>query len=247
MKNLLHAFAMTQTMFSAFPFPQCRWSEQAKKYMLLFFPVVGLEIGLLWAVADRLLRLVDAPHLIYGLVLLALPYFCTGFIHLDGFMDVADAIGSWRELEQRRAILKDSHVGAFAVIWVSFLLLAGFAVFASAGEQTGMGCLILLPVVSRCCSALAVWRLPPIPTSQYAGQEKTPSWCVWTVLGLLICCVAVGFLVWGRSGAALLACVAGYGVMLWQSTRLLGGMNGDISGCCLTVGELCGAAMLVLI
>ena len=247
MKNLLHAFAMAQTMFCAFPFPGCGWSEKARKYMLLFFPVVGLEIGLLWKGADWLLRFIDAPPLIYGLVLLALPYFCTGFIHLDGFMDVADALGSWRELEQRRAILKDSRVGALAVIWVSFLLLAGFAIFASVREQTQMGCLLLIPVVSRCCSALAVWRLPPIPTSQYAGQEKTPSWCVWAVTGLLIFCVATGFLVWGRSGAALLACVAGYGIMLWKSDRMLGGMNGDISGCCLTVGELCAVATLALV
>ena len=48
MKTYLHAFAMCQSMFCSIPAPQV-WDEKAKDKMLLFLPLVGLEIGLLWA------------------------------------------------------------------------------------------------------------------------------------------------------------------------------------------------------
>ena len=47
----------------------------------------------------------------------------TGGIHLDGFMDTTDARSSYGDREKKLAILKDSHVGAFAVIGCSFYLI----------------------------------------------------------------------------------------------------------------------------
>ena len=49
MKTYLCAFAMCQSMFCAIPFPGRLWDEKARGKMLLFLPVVGLEIGLVWA------------------------------------------------------------------------------------------------------------------------------------------------------------------------------------------------------
>ena len=49
MKTYLHAFIMCQSMFCAIPSPQV-WDEKAKDKMLLFLPIVGLEIGAIWAV-----------------------------------------------------------------------------------------------------------------------------------------------------------------------------------------------------
>ena len=115
MKKYLHALVMCQSMFCAIPAPQL-WDEKAKDKMLLFLPIVGLEIGLIWAVLAWLCNYLKLPVLIVGLILAAYPYLVTGFLHLDGFMDVTDAVKSYRSLERRREILKDSHVGSFAVI-----------------------------------------------------------------------------------------------------------------------------------
>ena len=172
MKQQITALSMCQTMFCRIPFPLKKWEEGARPFLLLFLPVIGLEIGVLWYLADLVLRHLVVPAPVYGFVMTAVPILLTGGIHLDGFMDVADAIGSWRDLEKRRAILKDSHVGAVAVIWVVFLLLGYFAVFSSVTDGKNAGCLILIPVVSRCCSSLAVWQLKSMSTSQYADQQK---------------------------------------------------------------------------
>ena len=245
MKTYLHAFIMCQSMFCSIPAPQI-WDEKAKDKMLLFLPIVGLEIGAIWAALAWLCRLLGLPELVTGLVLCAYPYIITGFIHLDGYMDVTDAVKSWRDLERRREILKDSHVGSFAVIGIVLLMLAQFAVFASAPNDANYLILIFVPAVSRCCSALAVTGLKPMSTSQYAEQSKPKSHMV--VLTAMLCIfLAAGFLFCGKYGFALIGCLFGYGLALRRTYKSLDGMNGDISGYALTIGELCAVAVYALI
>ena len=245
MKTYLHAFLMCQSMFCSIPAPQI-WDEKAKDKMLLFLPIIGLEIGLIWAGIAWLCHLLNLPALVTGLILCAYPYLVTGFIHLDGYMDVTDAVKSWRSLERRREILKDSHVGSFAVIGIILLMLAQFALFASAPGTTNYLILIFVPGVSRCCSSLAVTGLKPMSTSQYAEQKKPKSHIV--VLMVMLCAfVAAGFLLCGKYGFALVGSVIGYALALRRAYKSLDGMNGDISGYALTIGELCAVAVYALI
>ena len=245
MKTYLHAFAMCQSMFCAIPAPQV-WDEKAKDNMLLFLPIVGLEIGLIWAGLGWLCRFLNLPPMVTALILSAYPYLVTGFLHLDGFMDVTDAVKSWRDLERRREILKDSHVGSFAVIGIVLLMLAQFAVFASMPENASFWVLIFIPAVSRCCSALAVTGLKPMSTSQYANQKKPKSHLI--VLSIMLCVfLGAGFLLCGKYGFALVGCLAGYGLALRRAYKSLEGMNGDISGYALTLGELSAIFVFVLV
>ena len=232
MKTYFHAFAMCQSMFCAIPFPGNIWNEQARDKMLLFLPVVGLEIGAIWAGLAWLCNVLNLPVLVKGLILSVYPYLVTGFIHLDGYMDVTDAVKSYRSLERRREILKDSHVGAFAVIGIVLLLLAQFAFMASTKENADSRILVFVPAVSRCCSALAVTILKPMNTSQYADQKKPKSHIV-ALVAMTAIFITAGFLMCGGYGFVLVGCLAG--------------MNGDISGYCLSIAELCAVAVYALI
>ena len=246
MKTCFHAYAMCRSMFCAIPFPGHIWDEEARGKMLLFLPVVGLEIGILWAVLALLCRVLALPALVRGLILGMYPYLVTGFIHLDGYMDVTDAVRSYRSLERRREILKDSHVGAFAVIGVILLLLAQFAFMASADAEADFRILLFVPALSRCCSALAVTVLKPMHTSQYADQKKPASHGILLTL-MAAALVGGGFLLCGRLGLVLVGCLAGYAGALRKAYRSLEGMNGDISGYALSIGELCAVAVYALI
>ncbi len=245
MKTYLHAFAMCQSMFCSIPAPQI-WDEKAKDKMLLFLPIVGLEIGAIWAGLAWLCRLLNLPSMITALVLSAYPYIVTGFLHLDGYMDVTDAMKSWRDLERRREILKDSHVGSFAVIGIVLLMLAQFAFFASAPTDANFLILIVVPAVSRCCSSWAVTGLKPMSTSQYAGQQKPKTHMV--ALTIMLCVLlAMGFLLCGKYCFSLVGCLIGYGLALRRAYKSLEGMNGDIAGYALTIGELCAVAVYALL
>jgi len=246
MKTYFHAFAMCQSMFCSIPFPGNIWDEKARDKMLLFLPVVGLEIGAIWAFLAWLCKVLNLPVLVKGLILSVYPYLVTGFIHLDGYMDVTDAVKSYRSLERRREILKDSHVGAFAVIGIVLLLLAQFAFMASAKENADIRILIFVPAVSRCCSALAVTALKPMHTSQYADQKK-PKSHIAMLMTMTALFVTAGFLLCGHYGFVLVGCLVGYSIALWKAYRSLEGMNGDISGYSLSIAELCAAVVYALI
>ena len=246
MKTYFHAFVMCQSMFCAIPFPGNLWDEKARDKMLLFLPIVGLEMGALWAILAWLCSVLNLPQLVRGLVLSVYPFLAAGFIHLDGYMDVTDAVKSCRSLERRREILKDSHVGAFAVIGIALLLLAQFAFLASVPETADWRILLFVPAVSRCGSSLAVTALKPMNTSQYATQEK-PRSRIAVLLVMMALFLAAGFLLCGKYGFVLLGGLAGYGLALRKAYKSLEGMNGDISGYALTISELCAAAALALL
>ena len=246
MKTYFHAFAMCQSMFCAIPFPGNLWDEKARDKMLLFLPIVGLEMGALWATLAWLCIFLNLPVLVRGLALAVFPFLAAGFIHLDGYMDVTDAVKSCRSLERRREILKDSHVGAFAVIGIALLLLAQFAFLSSVPETADWRILLFVPAVSRCGSSLAVTALKPMNTSQYAGQEK-PKSRIAVLTVMTIAFVVAGFLLCGKYGIVLLGGLAGYSLALRKAYRSLEGMNGDISGYALTISELCAVAVLAII
>lgn len=243
MKLWFCALGMCQSMFCALPCPWHGWEEKARDRMLVCLPLIGLEIGLIWWALVWVCDYYALPQTIRSLVLCAAPYLLTGFLHLDGFMDVTDAVRSCQSLERRREILKDSHVGSFAVIGVVLLLLGQFSASVSLYPGLRIGVIILIPVVSRCCSVLAISLLKPMQTSQYAGRKPQ------VVLPLVMLALAIGCGFWQRTkfGLTLLACVVGYGLALLRACRSLKGMNGDISGYCLTIGECTALATLAIL
>lgn len=240
MKLWLQALGMCQSMFCAIPSPWQGWEEKAREKMLLCLPLVGLEIGLLWWGLRLLCRYL--PPLMAGAVLAGWPWLATGFLHLDGFMDVMDAVRSCRSLERRREILKDSHVGAFAVIGCLLLGLGQFACCASF-DGAPLGLLALVPVVSRCCAVLAVNGLPPMQTSQYANCEKKKSGLILPGV-MLLAALAAGFVLFEMWGLVLAVQAVSFALALRRAFRSLGGMSGDISGYCITLSELFACAAL---
>jgi len=152
MKKVIHAFFMALGMFTAIPCPYRPWDEDARSMMILFLPIIGLFVGAIWMGIGMLGELIAMPRLLMAAVMAILPYLLTGFIHLDGYMDVSDAVLSRRSAEERRRILKDPHVGSFAVIMVCILFLLNYGVFASASEDTDLRILLFIPAVVRACA-----------------------------------------------------------------------------------------------
>ena len=236
-------------MFTAIPVPGGVWDEDARPVMTLFLPAVGLLIGGLWTALAYLLRYLELPALIAGAALCAFPFLVTGGIHFDGYLDVTDAVRSWREPEERRRIVKDPHVGSFAVLAGILLVTAQFALFASAREDACVFTLLLIPTVSRTAAALAVTALRPMTASEYAGAYRKGVKCSHAVVlsVLLVLELAAGFVFLGKYGFAGVAVLLGCCLKAWRGFRSLNGFSGDVSGYALTFGEACGIAVFALI
>ena len=243
MRNLWTAFYMSLTMFTAFPLPRGRWEEALRKLSIACFPVVGLVLGFLWWGLSELGRSLLPGYLAAALVA-ALPWLFTGFIHLDGFMDVSDAMLSWRDRESRLKILKDVHVGAFAVVMLGLLMMFQFAACLSVKELTA---LVLIPVLSRCGSAVCVLCLRPLGHSEYATAVPTSAhWLVAVCLQGVLAVTALAIFCGGWGVAVGAAVLAGYAASMACCVRVFGGFSGDMAGFALTVSELCGLLALSL-
>ena len=215
----------------------------------MYLPVAGLLVGALWALAAYALGSFDRLPALRAAVLAALPFLLTGFLHLDGFMDCCDAILSRRDLPTRQKILKDSHVGSFAVVCTIFLMLAAFAAFWDPDAKEGWQGLVSASGFSRFASSFCVFACRPMQTSQYAsGFEAAQHKRQLTALAVLnVLAAAAGLLLlksaWftvsaiGAELFALLVCRA--------ARKNLGGMSGDISGFSMTLGELAGLLLLL--
>ena len=240
MRDWVYGFFMAWGMFLAIPCPKKIWSETARRKMLACLPLVGVVVGAVWALCAWLAWYLPPP--LGAALCAAAPWLVTGFLHLDGFMDVCDGVLSRRDLETRRRILKDSHCGAFAVICMVLLAMTQWSAFLST-EAAPLLPLALIPVASRASAAMAVLTLRPMSTSQYSAMTRGGAPVVFAAIVLAAVC-GLSVLLWD-SFAPLAAAVC-YWLAAWYSFRQLDGMSGDVSGFALTIAELGGAAVLVL-
>ena len=242
-------FFMAWGMFFMIPCPYKKWDSSKYPQMLNFLPAVGLMCGILHALAAFILAKLSAG-LIGGGILAVLPWILTGFIHLDGYMDCADAVLSRREKEERLRILKDSHVGSFAVIMMVVLGVLQFAAcanFSLSGKE--YFALALIPVVSRSCTSAAVLNLKPLPTSSYAKMFRKGTPLLLKLIPLIVTAAAavIAPILCGRKGLCVLFGIIGYLLTLLYIKSDLGGMSGDISGASITLSELVAFCALALL
>lgn len=165
---------------------------------------------------------------------------------MDGFLDTMDAIHSYGDREKKLEILKDPHVGAFAVIGGGgYLLLYA----AAAYEVTALSLWPLaLPVfvMERAFSGLSVVFFPCAKKSGLAAtfsdgaKRRAAGICLGLWLTAALCLGAAA--VPGGSPAAGLGLLAvqltAFVYYRWISVRQFGGITGDLAGYFLQVCEL---------
>lgn len=111
-KRIMIAFSI----YSRIPMPIFNWDEEDTGHAVSFLPLVGAIIGIIsWAVLKLAVQM-DMPRITMIALLSLLPLVVTGGFHVDGFMDVEDALQSYKGKEDKLKILKDPHIGAFSVI-----------------------------------------------------------------------------------------------------------------------------------
>ena len=123
MKSLWTAAVSAFSTFSVLPTPRIEWNEYSLKNVLAALPLVGVVIGGVLCLYHWLSTLLQLPAILSAAVITILPIALSGGIHMDGFADMTDALSSHAEPEKKRAILKDPHCGAFALIAVGCYLL----------------------------------------------------------------------------------------------------------------------------
>ncbi|WP_148252327.1 adenosylcobinamide-GDP ribazoletransferase [Aidingimonas lacisalsi] len=236
MRNAFYGLILALQFLTRIPVPlRCPWRADTCRWALRCYPLVGLLIGSLLAAVAELGQALPTPFL--ALTLLSVWVVLSGGLHLDGVMDVADALGSNASLETRWAIIKDSQVGSFAILSLVFLLAwKGMLLWALLTAGATPAWLVALPALAR-FGALSLLRLAPCARREGLAwtwrQHLTRNDLVLSLVPL------VPLFVWLPVGigllAALLVFLSLYGLVM---VRAFTGINGDIVGAAIEGGEL---------
>jgi adenosylcobinamide-GDP ribazoletransferase len=206
-----------------------------------YYPLVGLLVGtVLWGADEVLVRFL--PPLVAAALVLGIWILLTGALHTDGLIDTCDGLLGGTTPEQRLAIMKDEHVGAYAIIGGGLLLLTKFAALTSlAAGQTAA--LLLVPTLGRWAIVLAMVAFPYAkPTGLGKDLKDNAGWgqaALATVVAL-----GAAWLIGGPRGIAAAAAALGVAYLGALFTlRRIPGLTGDIYG---AINELAELAVLLV-
>jgi adenosylcobinamide-GDP ribazoletransferase len=249
MKSLWTAVVAAFSTFSVFPTPRIEWDEFSLKNVLAALPLVGAAVGGFLCLYFWLSGLLELPAILSAVVFTILPVALSGGIHMDGFADMTDALSSHAAPEKKRAILKDPHCGAFAVIGVGCYLLLYFGLCAALPlDWKTVGLLGVTHVLSRAIGSL----LSLLPSANADGMQRTfrdsaSKGSLWVLILWVVLLL---------SGAAVLSPLAAVGMLLagglvflyirHTAAKQFGGMSGDLAGAGITLSAIAMVLMLVL-
>lgn len=245
-----NSFRIAFLMYSRIPMPQADWDAMQMRYVMCFFPLVGVAIGAVVFGVSKLCAFLTLPSLLTAVFLILLPILISGGIHLDGFMDVCDALGSAQEKERKLEIMKDSHVGSFAVLGLVVLMLLQLGAWHEIPIKV-LQVLAIGFVLSRALSGYLVVREKAARkeglNAMFSGAaEKNKTKLVLyiymaaCVVCMLLCSVPAGI-------AAVAAAVVCVWLIPRMAKRQFGGWTGDLAGFFLQVCELCMALAAVVV
>lgn len=237
LKSCIIAFSI----YSKIPVPQFEWKEEDMKYMLCFFPWIGAIIGLCVYFWIQLCNYLDIGIICTMAIGAAIPLLITGGFHVDGFMDTMDAFHSYQPKEKKLQILKDSHIGAFAVIMLVLYELIYVGAFSEITDNTLLKIVCAGFFLSRCLSGISVVSFPSAKNDGmlYLFASSSQKNIVKFVLCLqCVCCIAVILIQSLYAGIAVTA--AAFFVFVYygkRSEKELGGITGDTAGYFLLICE----------
>lgn len=246
MMQFIKSFFIAFSIYSKIPVPQFEWKEEDMKYMLCFFPWIGAVIGGCLYLWNRLCVRYAIGELCYVCVGVAIPLLITGGFHVDGFMDTMDAFHSYQPKEKKLEILKDAHIGAFAVIMLALYGLVYLGAFSEVRDVNLFRIVCGGFFLSRALSGIGVVSFPSAKKDGllflFASQSNKRIVKGALYLQCLLC------MVWmiapmPLQGSILVTCALGvFGYYYYRCRKELGGITGDTAGYFVV---LCEGAMMV--
>lgn len=203
---------------------------------LIYYPLIGLGIGLLLVAMNAMLD--GADSLVSAALLLVVWVVVTGALHLDGLADSADAwLGGIGDRDRTLAIMKDPYCGPVAVVTLLLVLLLKFAALHELIAQGDSSLIIIAPMLGRTAPVL-LFITTPYVRAQGLGNLLANH------LIHRACAISIGatllimLIVWGTAVIWLLLIFAAVFLALRRlMLKRLGGTTGDTAGALIEIVE----------
>ncbi len=204
------------------------------------YPLAGLAVGALAALAGGMASAGGLPAPLAALVALSALIMSTGALHEDGLADTVDGLwGGWTR-ERRLEIMKDSRIGAYGVIALVLSLCARWAALwlcYEAGAAPAAAALIAAAALSRAPLPALTTALPNARgggLSHAVGRSEPAAAAIAAGLGAAIAIVLTGT---AAFGAILWAAVGALAIGVLARIRIAG-QTGDILGAAQQIAEI---------
>jgi adenosylcobinamide-GDP ribazoletransferase len=207
----------------------------------IFFPVVGLILGLILVLVNFLLLPFASAGLL-SVILVTLLACMTRGLHLDGVGDTFDGLGAGGDRDRILSVMDDSHTGVFGLVAIVSVLLLKIHALESMDIDRWRA-LLVAPILGRWAMVLLAYRSKAAKVglgSNLVDHLQTKQFLLATVLALLL---VASIFRW--NGIVMMAWVAIFTTASKSYFhRRLGGVTGDTFG---AVGELSETSVMVLL
>lgn len=243
--NIIRQFSKTINFFTFIPLPSQNDTDMGLERIAVWAPWAGLVIGACVIIIYSIASLVFPPIVAAGCVLSAW-VLLTGGMHLDGLADCCDGFTAPVETTRRLEIMRDPHIGAFAVIGITLVLLLKYCMIYVVITSSWPALeiidvnlpfgLLFAPVAARW---LVLWAARA-PASQASGLGVT--FARGVTLSQVLTAGILPVILTVIGGITALAAILLAGLGTYMITRIAqaksGGINGDVLGASIEVSEL---------
>ncbi len=243
MKNFIQAISFLTILPVGHPSLS---EEKELARAMAFFPLVGLMIGLILALGYYLLSFFLPRALVLWLTIGLLALLTRG-LHLDGFADTTDGLGSGGSKEKILEVMRDSRIGAFGVMGLILLIGAKYLALDQISNLSIPFTLILMAVMGRNAMVLVCYRSPYARSEGGLAKPFVENLSAREVLISSALTLGIAFLLIGVKGIAV-----SFGIGLFSLgyryffIKKLGGVTGDVLGAANELAELLCLLLLVI-
>ena len=235
MKNFLQALSFLTILPVGHPSLS---EEKELARSMAFFPLVGLIIGLILTLGYYLFSFLFSGALVLWLTIGLLAFLTRG-LHLDGFADTMDGLGSGGPREKILEVMRDSRIGAFGVIGLILLIGAKYLALDQIPSASIPYTLILMAVMGRNAMVLVCYRSPYARSSEGLAKPFAENLSAREVLISSALAFGIAFLFMGFKGIAIFLAIGLFSLGYRRFfLKKLGGVTGDVLGAANEMVEL---------
>lgn len=263
---ILKEIALLIKFMTRLPMPKVKFDSKLLGKSMMFFPVVGIIIGLInWIVGTGVYKLEyerithgyleGTLGLVTAFVLVALEVILTGGLHLDGLADTFDGIFSYRSKQKMLEIMKDSRVGTNGVLILIFYILGKVIFLMETAKYLGVSqgiLMLMVPVIARIggvinCATEPYARATGMGKTFVENTDKKGMIVSLVIATLFVIVVSIlnKISLLTTIGTIVIVALSSYlfGKLM---TRKIGGITGDTLGALLELSSLLALVLMYL-
>ncbi len=248
-KEIFNSILMCFNMYTILPLPAADWNKKNMKYILAFFPLVGILEAFLYIFIWKLSLYLNIGIIFRSVLLATLSIIYTGGIHFDGFVDTCDALGSNQSIEKKLEILKDSHIGAYAIIGSIIYSLIFFGAMTEIKNDIQIYIFAIYAIIIRAYSTLSLCLVKTAKEDGLAYNfRKNSNKNAAFILMIIIVIINIFLIYLSLKNIIIIITSFLYFLFhIFMAKKLFSGVSGDLCGHFFTMSNLVAILSIIIV